>query len=307
VKSAALLGAASLANAAGGSIPKRQLGKTGLQVSVFGLGGAPLGNLPDLRPAVDIVRRCYDLGVTYFDCASSGAYGLSQIRYGTALQGVRENVVLATKTRNRTRDQAEIDLNQSLQFLKTDRIDVYQIHNLTSDDDAEAIFAPKGVMELVEKARKAGKIRFVGITCHTDPAILARVLDRYPFDTVLMPLSTADGAGAQKSFERTVLPIAVRKRMGVIAMKVYGAGKILKEKALKEKECLEYVLSLPASTAILGCSEPAQAERNAAIAASAKPLSAAAMDSLRNRISAHDLAMLQPWKGLEADVVYKAD
>lgn len=302
VKAATGLGITAVARAAEsrGGIPRRPLGKTGLHVSILGLGGARIGMLLDNQPAVDVVRRCYDLGVNYFDCAAAGAYGLSQVRYGLVLKDVRDKVVLATKTRHRTYTQAELDLNQSLSNLKTDHIDLYQIHNIINDEDIEFIFAPKGVMEMIEKAKKAGKIRFVGVTGHTDPLALNRTLARYNFDTVLMPLSVTDGGNRQKSFEETTLPVARQKGIGIIAMKTLGAGAILRNQAATIEDCLRYVWTLPVSTAILGCQQVAQVEATARLARSAKPLSASAMEGLRRRVTDFDLAGLEPWKGAPA-------
>jgi aryl-alcohol dehydrogenase-like predicted oxidoreductase len=273
-------------------VTRRPLGKTGLQVSILGLGGAAIGNLPDQKSAVEIVRRCYDLGINYFDTAGAGAYGLSQSRYGVALQGLRDKVVLATKTRHRTYTQAELDLNQSLANLRTDRIDLYQVHNVINEEDIEFIFARRGVMEMIEKAKKDGKIRFVGVTGHTDPLILNQMLARYPFDTILMPLSVTDGGNRQKSFEQTTLPVARQKGVGVIAMKTLGAGQIVRQKAATSDDCLRYVWSLGVSTAIVGCQEIAQVEANVRAASAFQPLSASDMDRLRL-----DLARLEPWKG----------
>src|SRR5262245_12864268 len=144
--------AAAMAAPPGGQMPQRRLGKTGLGVSILGLGGARIGMLLDNKVAIDVVRRCYEVGVNYFDAAAAGAYGLSQTRYGIALKDVRDRIVLATKTRQRTFTQAQLDLDQSLGNLQTDRIDLYQIHNVINDEDIEFIFGPKGVMEMVEKA-----------------------------------------------------------------------------------------------------------------------------------------------------------
>jgi predicted aldo/keto reductase-like oxidoreductase len=308
VKTAALGAAATSALAAGAQLPRRTLGKTGLEVSIMGLGGARIGMLLDNKVALDVVRRCYDLGVNYFDAASAGAYGLSQLRYGIALKGVRDKIVLATKTRHRTATQAQLDLDQSLGNFSTDRIDLYQIHNVINDEDIEFIFGPKGVMEMVEKAKKAGKIRFVGVTAHTDPAVLNRILSRYDFDTVLMPLSVTDGGNRQKSFEQDTLPLARRKKMGVIAMKTLGAGAILQNKAATRDECLRYVWSLPISTAILGCQEVAQVETNIAQARTVKPMTASEMDRLRERVRGLEIASLEPWKGgTGAEPRYRAD
>jgi len=284
---------------AGATMPRRVLGKTGLQVSVLGLGGARIGMLLENQPAIDVVRRCYDLGMNYFDAAAAGAYGLSQARYGVALKGLRDKIIIGTKTRQRTFTQAQLDLDQSLANLGTDYLDLYQVHNVINDEDIEFIFGPKGVMEMIERAKKAGKIRFIGVTGHTDPAVLNRIIERYPFDTVLMPLSVTDGGNAQKSFEQVTLPLARKKNMGVIAMKMLGAGQILQRKAATVEECVSYTLTLPVSTAILGCQQVAQVEQAAALGRAAKPLSASAMETLRQRVAGQfELAALEPWKRL---------
>jgi predicted aldo/keto reductase-like oxidoreductase len=303
VKTAATLSVAAGAQAvpATRELPQRPLGKTGLQVSILGLGGARPGMLLDNQKALDIIRRCYDLGMNYFDCAAAGAYGLSQTRYGIALKDVRQKVVFATKTRHRTLTQAQLDLEQSLGSLKTDYIDLYQVHNVINDEDIEFIFGPKGVMEMIDKAKRAGKIRFVGLTGHTDPAVLNRAMTRYPFDTVLIPLSATDGGNHQKSFEKITLPVAREKGMGVIAMKTLGAGSILQRKVASLEECLSYVWSLPISTAILGCQELPQVEADVQTAKTARPLSARAMEELRRRTAGLDLAALEPWKGFSGE------
>jgi aryl-alcohol dehydrogenase-like predicted oxidoreductase len=291
------------------TIPTRPLGGTGLQVSVMGLGGARIGNLPDQREATDVVKLCFDSGISYFDTASAGAYGLSQTRYGIALKGVRDKVVFATKTRHRTWTQAELDLNQSLSNLGTDHIDVYQIHNIINDEDIDFIFARRGVLEMIEKAKKDGKIRFVGITGHTEPGILNKVMDRYEFDTILIPLSVTDGANKQKSFEQETLPVAKRKGMGVVAMKTLGAGLVLQNRTAALDDALNYVWSLPVSTAILGCSSVEQVNASVKLAQSPKQLSALEMDGLRRRTAELALHTLEPWKGLgtPSESGYRAD
>jgi uncharacterized protein len=298
--------AAGAALAAEG-IPRRPLGKTGLSVSVFGLGGARIGNLAEQKAAVDVVKRCYDLGVNYFDTAAAGAYGLSQQRYGLALAGVRDKVVLSTKTRHRTWTQAELDLTQSLTSMKTDYLDLYQIHNVINEEDIEFILGRRGVLEMVDKARRDGKVRFVGLTGHTDPAILNKLMGLYKFDTVLMPLGAVDGVEHQKSFEKHTLPVARAKGMGVIAMKTLGAGRVLEQKAATLEECLRYAMSLPIASAIVGADTLERAEANARIAATAKPMSAGERAALRRRMGEFDLAMLQPWKRLPAAPEYTAD
>lgn len=302
--------AAGLSNAlAATAIPKRPLGGTGLQVSIMGLGGARIGNLPDQRDAVDVVKLCYGSGINYFDTAAAGAYGLSQTRYGVALKGLRDKVVFGTKTRHRTWTQAEIDLNQSLANLGTDHIDLYQIHNIMNDEDIEFIFARRGVLEMIEKAKKDGKIRFVGITGHTEPAILNKVMDRYKFDTVLIPLSVTDGANKPKSFEQETLPVAKRKGMGVIAMKTLGAGLVLRNRTAPLDDALNYVWSLPVSTAILGCNSAEEVRASVRLAQSPKQLNAAEMEAIRRRTADFALNSLEPWKRLDPQSAneYRAD
>jgi len=311
MKAATAASLAAPAASADTAVPRRRLGKTGLQVSLMGLGGARTGNMEDAKAAEAIIRRCFDLGVNYFDTAAAGAYGLSQSRYGDVLKGLRDKVIFATKTRHRTNTQAQLDLDQSLSNLGTDYIDLYQVHNVINQEDIDFIFAKGGVIEMIEKARKQGKIRFVGFTGHTEPAILNKMMSLYDFSTILLPLSVVDGANKQKSFEKETLPIAKQKNLGIIAMKTLGAGVMLKAKATTVEESLRYVWSLPVSTAILGCDQIAHVEGNLALAKTAKPMTAAEMQGLRDRMSRYTVAQLEPWKlGREDDPsgpVYRAD
>ena len=298
VKAAAAWGLAAGAVSAkpAGEIPRRKLGKTGMEVSIVGLGGARSGNLMDHRQALETIRRCYDRGVNYFDTAAAGAYGISQTRYGLALADVRDKIYFGTKTRHRTRSHSELDLNQSLVKLKTDYLDLYQVHNVMHDEDIEFVFGPNGVMEMIEKAKKAGKIRYVGVTGHMDPNVLKKVIGMYDFDTVLVPLSLTDGANAEMSFERTVLPLAIEKGMGVMAMKTTGVGGLIEGKVASLADCLNYVWSLPISTAILGCTTVEQVEADVRLASGWKQLDREGMSELRKRYSGVDFAKLEPWK-----------
>jgi len=297
VRSAALGVAASQMATAAGQLPRRKLGKTGLEVTVLGLGGGRVGSLDSGEQAADVIHRCLDLGINYFDTAAAGAYGLSQMRYGLALKDHRDKIIYGTKTRHRTFEHSQLDLNQSLSLLKTDHIDLYQIHNVMSDEDIKQIFAPRGLMEMIEKAKKEGKIRFVGCTGHTDPGVMNRILERYNFDTVLVPLSVTDGAAAtEKSFEKTTLPLARKQGIGVIAMKTLGVGAILRDNVASLDEAMSYVLSLPISVAIMGCDAVDQVNADIRAAANYKPLGSSAMEDLRRRASRFELASLEPWK-----------
>jgi hypothetical protein len=298
VKTAAGFGvAAGLASAApAGGLAKRKLGKTDMNPTIMGLGGARTGKLMDHQQALDTIRRCYDLGVNYFDTAAAGAYGISQQRYGIALADVRDKIYIGTKTRHRTRAHSQLDLNQSLANMKTDYLDLYQVHNVMHQEDIDFIFGPRGLMEMIEAAKKAGKIRYVGVTGHMDPRILNKAIEMYDFDTVLIPLSVTDGANNELSFEKTTLPLAQKKGMGVIAMKTTGAGGLLQNKVASLDDCLNYAWSLPISTAIMGCTTVEQVEADIRLAAAWKQLDRSQMSAIRAKYTDIDFAALEPWK-----------
>src|SRR6266851_7556864 len=192
-------------NVKAGDIPTTTFGETGVQVSVIAQGGARMDLHPDVQAAAAHVRRVYDLGVTYFDCARSYWDGRSEEAYGIGLQGIRNNVFLTTKTQKRTAKEAEQDLETSLRLLKTDYVDLWQVHAVQSRDEIDQILSPGGAMEAFEAAKKAGKCRFIGFTVHYDPEVHAQMLKAYPhWDSVLMPLHAADPA--YLSFEKTALP-----------------------------------------------------------------------------------------------------
>ena len=296
VKAAAGLSLAASA-AAAESVPKRKLGKTGLDVSIVGLGGGRVGTHRDEGEALRTIRHCYESGINYFDSAAAGAYGLSQRRYGIALDGVpRDQLIYGTKTRHRTFSHSELDLNQSLAGLRTDYIDLYQVHNVMHMEDIDFVFGPRGVMEMIEKARRDGKVRFVGFTGHMDPRVLAKMLDAYDWDTVLMPLSVTDGANRDLSFERTAMPKAVDKGVGVMAMKTTGIGVLHEQGISTLGENLDYVWSLPIATAILGCTTPQQVDEDIRLAKAHSRLSDAQMSSLRGKWANADFAKLESWK-----------
>lgn len=296
VKAAAGLGLAAGA-AAAEPVPRRTLGKTGLEVSIVGLGGARVGTLRDEAVALRTIRHCYEAGVNYFDSAAAGAYGLSQRRYGIALEGVpRDRLIYGTKTRHRTFAHAELDLNQSLAGLKTDYLDLYQIHNVMHLEDIDFVFGPRGVMEMIEKARRDGKVRYVGFTGHMDPRVLVKMLGAYDWDTILMPLSVTDGANQTLSFEKTALPPAVKQGVGVFAMKTTGIGVLHEQGISSLAENLNYVWSLPVATAILGCTSPAQVDEDIRLARAHQRLSESQMSALRGKWSGVDFAKLESWK-----------
>ena len=296
VKAAAGLGLAASA-VAGEPVPRRKLGKTGLEVSIVGLGGGRVGTHRDESEALRTIRHSYESGINYFDSAAAGAYGLSQRRYGIALEGVpRDRIIYGTKTRHRTYSHSELDLNQSLAGLKTDYIDLYQVHNVMHMDDIDFVFGPRGAMEMIEKARRDGKVRHVGFTGHMDPRVLLKMLDAYDWDTVLMPLSVTDGANREFSFEKTTLPRAVEQGIGVMAMKTTGVGVLHEQGISTLEENLNYVWSLPIATAILGCTSPEEVDRDIRAAQAHSKMSARQMSALRDKWAGADFARLESWK-----------
>jgi predicted aldo/keto reductase-like oxidoreductase len=243
-----------------GDIPTTTFGKTGVKVSVIAQGGARMDLHPDVQTAAAHVRKVHELGVTYFDCARLYWDGRSEEAYGIGLQGVRKNIFLTTKTPKRTAKEAEQDLEISLRLLKTDYVDLWQVHLVQNRDDIDKILGPGGAMEAFEAARKAGKCRFIGFTGHYDPEVHAALLKAYDkWDTVMMPVHAADHA--YLSFEKTALPVAIERGVGVQAIKVFGKAFLLR--SLNPTECLRYVLSLPGvHVAICGAGTQGQMEDN---------------------------------------------
>jgi aryl-alcohol dehydrogenase-like predicted oxidoreductase len=268
-----------------GGLPCRALGKTGERVTLFGLGGeGVLRTHGRTREAVGVIERALDLGVTYFDTAP--AYAGSMDYYGAALGERRRQIFLASKTHDRTRDGSLRLLDDSLRRLRTDHLDLWQLHDLRTGHDLELIFARGGALEALLQARSEGRVRFLGITGHHDPQILLEAMRRFDFDTLLVALNAADVH--RHSFIRTVLPEAARSGMGVIAMKVYAQGALLGPGGLTAEESLGYALSLPGvNTAIVGCRSPAEVEENVRNAAHFVPLSDAAKQELEQRTSRH--------------------
>ena len=275
-----------------GDIPKRVFGKTGEKLTVIGQAGGryPLNTFEEAKA---ITRRAYDLGINYFDNAHGYWRGRSEEVFGEVLPAVRKDVFITTKTTDRTRKGAEAELRLSLKRMKTDYVDLWQIHSVTSDEDLEKIFAPGGAIEAFEAAKKAGKCRFIGFTGHHDPAAHLKMLDLYDgYDTILMPFNPADPS--YLSFERQVLPKAVERGLGIQGMKSTANAKLLQ--IFSAKKCIHYVLSLPIHCLAVGCTTLGQIEDDARFARQFKPLDANEMALMRDQ--AQNLAgpRLEDWK-----------
>jgi aryl-alcohol dehydrogenase-like predicted oxidoreductase len=239
-----------------GEMPHRELGQTGEQVSLIGLGGHHIGRLQDEQEGLRIVRTAVDRGITFMDNSWDYHDGLSEVRMGKALRdGYREKVFLMTKIDGRTRKAAAEQIDQSLGRLQTDVIDLLQHHEVIRLEDPDRIFAEGGAQEAVLEAQKAGKVRFIGFTGHKDPLVHLRMLEiakgrGVRFDAVQMPLNVMDPHF--RSFERNVLPQLVKEGVGVLAMKALGDGFLLESGAVTPVECLHYTMNLPVSTLITG-------------------------------------------------------
>jgi predicted aldo/keto reductase-like oxidoreductase len=269
-----------------GLVPRKDLGKTGVRVSALGVGGFHLGSAKDQQEVNEIVSRAIDAGINFFDNAWEYHDGDSEVRLGKALQGSkRDEVVLMTKvcTHGRGKDVAMRMLEDSLRRLKTDHLDVWQIHEVVYYNDPDLIFAPKGVAEALLEAKQQGKVRFVGFTGHKDPAIHLKVLSHdFPFDTVQMPLNCFDATF--RSFEQQVLPEANRRGIAVLGMKsLGGGGEMVTSGAITPEEGLRYAMSLPVATTISGMESLYVLNQNLAVARNFQPMSPAEMDALRER------------------------
>ena len=261
-----------------GSIPMREFGKTGVKLALIGQGGARLALLRHKEQARAHVQHAFDLGLNYFDCAHSYWEGHSEEVYGDVLAPLRKQVFITTKCLKRTRKEAEEELHLSLKSLKTDYIDLWQMHAIQEQGDLDRIFALGGAIEAFEAARREGKCRFFGFTGHYDPKIHLAMLKAYDnWDSILMPLHPADPA--YLSFEKTALPAAVERGIGIQGMKVFGNAFLLR--VLNAEECLRYVLSLPIHCATVGCSTTGQSDDVVRFAQRFTPLKSEEMEALR--------------------------
>jgi predicted aldo/keto reductase-like oxidoreductase len=269
-------------------IPRRVLGKTGLQVSVLAVGGHHIGDPREYEQAEAIVARAVEAGVNFFDCCWEYHNGKSEEWLGRALRGKRQRVHVMTKVCTHGRDGALglAMLEQSLRRLNTDYLDVWQIHAISFDNDPALAYARGGIVEALDKAKRQGKVRFVGFTGHKNPDFHFEMLRRgFPFDTLQMPLNAMDWHF--HSFTHKVLPEAVKRGMGVLGMKpMGGTATVVKNKVLTAEECLRYAMSLPGvGTTICGMDSLAVLDDNVGVARGFQPLDAAAMRAIRDKVA----------------------
>ena len=196
-------------------LKERILGRTGLKVRRIGFGGIPIQQISE-EEAVEVVQHCYEVGINYFDTARG--YTVSEERIGRALEDVRDEVYLATKSGRRTKERLLEELDTSLRNLRTDWIDVYQLHGVSSREQWDRIRSPGGALEALYEARDKGKIHHLGITSH-DPALLSEIVKEDIFETIMIPYNYLATIPAEE-----LLPLCHKMNVGTVAMKPFGGG-----------------------------------------------------------------------------------
>lgn len=281
------------------TIPERVLGRTGVQLPVFGLGGAgqtPLSWEGKERDAVAIIERALELGIRYFDTAAS--YGPSEDYLGKVLPPHRSKLFLASKTDVRDRDGAWRELERSLLRLKTDYLDLWQLHHVSFPQELDTIFGSTGAIKALEEAMQQKIVRFAGITGHHDPDVIAEALRRYPFHNTLIPVNAAD-LHHPRPFIPVVLPVAQQQNVGVTAMKVPAYGRLFKPGGLEGMhQALGYTLSQPGvQCCVIAAETVAQLEDNVSIAQAFQPLSAKEMAAIEQITAAiwEDSTFFRAW------------
>ncbi|MBW1782676.1 MAG: aldo/keto reductase [Deltaproteobacteria bacterium] len=264
-------------------IPKRRLGKTGVDVTIIGLGGeGVLRTYGHDKEAYRLIHGAIDLGIAYFE--SARAYSGSESYYGLALEERRKDIFLTSKSHARDKKGALGHLSETLSHMNTDHLDLWQVHDVRTEADIAQIFGPNGAIEAFREAKEKGLTRFVGVTGHHDPFILQRCIEAYNFDTVLLPVNPAEPAYA--SFIDTVMPLAREKGMGIIGMKVYFRGMAARVSGFLSMEpYFRFALSWPVSTVVIGCDNIVQLEENVGFAKRFQPMSEEEMTGLVENIS----------------------
>jgi aryl-alcohol dehydrogenase-like predicted oxidoreductase len=268
------------------AIPQRFLGSTGVSVSALGLGGYHIGAIKNQRDAIRLVHTAIDAGVTFMDNAWEYHDGRSEEVMGKAIADRRDKVFLMTKlcTHGRGKREAMRQLEQSLRRLRTDHLDLWQIHECVYENDPDLHFARGGAVEALEEARRQSKVRFIGFTGHKHPSIhLAMLKHRFPFDACQLPLNCFDASF--RSFEQDVLPELISRGIAPIGMKsLSGDARQVKKKVVTAEEGLRYAMSLPVATTVSGIDSMAVLRKNIKVADNFTPMSERQMERLRGRV-----------------------
>lgn len=269
-------------------IPKRPFGSTGPEVTRVGLGGE--GVLRTQRrdeAAAEVIQEALARGVGY--CDSARVYADSELYYGSIWgerPELRDGVFQASKSASRDKDGALKDLEGSLQRLKTDRLDLWQIHDVRTEADLKAISGPGGALSAFLEAKESGRVKHIGVTGHHDPRILTRAVKEWPVDSVMLPVNPVEGVVG--GFLTDTLPAARQKGMAVIAMKVLGASHyVMDQHGITAELLIRYALSHDITVAIVGCSAPAEVQTLASTGRDSEPMSAEEKDRLESLFKPH--------------------
>jgi aryl-alcohol dehydrogenase-like predicted oxidoreductase len=266
------------------TLPTRPLGRTGQTVTLLGLGGEGiLRTYGREREAQAVILAALESGITYFE--SARAYSDSEVYLGRGLKGHREKIFLTSKSHGRTRAEAQTHLNETLSHLQTDYLDLWQVHDVRTDADLEALTAPQGALEVFRRAKEEGKARFIGVTGHHDPEVLAQALDLYDFDTVLLPVNPAE------PHYQSFLPLAATaldRGLGVIGMKVLGRGLLPQLGTQPEvlvPELVAYALSQAVSLVVIGADSVGQVQALAQAARTFEPMDSDSQRQLEDAVA----------------------
>jgi predicted aldo/keto reductase-like oxidoreductase len=271
----AALGAVASPLVSATGMPMRTFGSTGAQVSILAFGGGSRFVSYGEDKAPEVLNHALDLGITYIDTADSyGKNGESQIAIGKVLKARgRKGLWLASKIGPRSYDEFMRTVDLSLKRLQVDYVDLLHVHALMGPDDLEAVSAKNGAYAAAVKAKEQKMARFIGVTCHAFPDVLKTALERHSFDCTQMALNAAmrgQVKGATASFETTALPVALRKKMGVTAMKIFAQDALVGQ-APPEK-LIQYSMTLPVAATVIGMPKVEHLERNVAAAKAFQPM-----------------------------------
>ena len=272
-------------------IARRPFGRSPDSVSIMGLGGYHLGKTRTIAEAVRIVHEAIDAGITFLDNAWEYHEGESEQRMGRAIADRRDAVFLMTKvcTHGRDAKTAQRQLDQSLRRLRTDHLDLWQIHECVYYNDPDRHFAAGGVVEALERAKASGKVRYIGFTGHKDPEIHLRMLSfDFPFDACQLPLNGFDAHF--RSFQTRVLPELERRRIAAIGMKSLGGnGRAITKRVARVDEALRYAMSLPICTTVCGVDSLKVLRQNIRIARRFVPMTMEERTAYERRLLDHAL------------------
>ena len=263
---------------------KRVLGKTGEEINLLSLGGEiTVADSEKQEEAIEIINRAIDIGVNYIDTAPAYKDGDSELNIGKVMKNRRDEVFLASKTHKRSYSETMELFENSLDRLQADYLDLYQVHNVRTEQDLIDIFSENGAIKALEELRDQGLIRNIGITGHKDPEILLKGIQEFDFDTALISMNAADIY--YKSFQEVLLEELIERNIGIIGMKVLGRGKLVSENGLDSiREALYYVWSLPLTTTIIGIGSLEELEENVELARRFEPLSVDEMLEIEAKI-----------------------